>query len=184
LPDKGERIRCAIKDIETCLGRIATSMDYDSVTDRFHQMSMSSTSVDVRQATDHLDQTRSRPVEYEQFSDEHLNEVKQRLRNRQAQRAAQNNVSHPKLVSLDETIRLFNDEKARNEVGTVVETTMIGELVRSARRLLDSLIFIRLREENTNNGKKTGSTVESTRRDSSIICRFSKYNTSTNQSDR
>lgn len=50
------------------------------------------------------------------FSDERLNEVKQRLKARQAERDSKTSVTSTKLISLDEAIQLYNEEKKQTEV--------------------------------------------------------------------
>ncbi len=50
------------------------------------------------------------------FSDERLNEVKQRLKARQAERDNKATVTATKLISLDDAIRLYNEEKKQTEV--------------------------------------------------------------------
>jgi len=50
------------------------------------------------------------------FSEERLNEVKQRLKARQAERNSKTTVTTAKLISLDEAVQLYNEEKKEAEV--------------------------------------------------------------------
>lgn len=93
-------------------------MDCDLV-DQFDQMTVSSTDNELFQENVYL----SKPAENvlknkfdPNFSDQRLNEVKQRLKARQAERKKQSAVTGPKLISLDEAVQLYTEEKKETEV--------------------------------------------------------------------
>lgn len=119
LPDKGERFRLAIAEIEKILADPSTPMDCESLSHQFDQMTMSTDEIETtstRVFLDKIEQNRNKNVFNKDFSDERLNDVKQRLKARQAQRQNENHLTSTKLISLDEAIRLYNEEKLRAEV--------------------------------------------------------------------
>lgn len=122
LPDKGQRLRNAISEIEKFLATPvspASPMDCETITNQFSQMSMSSSDSDVTANKVYVE----RPVKTSiksgvnnDYSDERLNEVKQRLKARQAERESKTTVTSTKLISLDEAVKLYNEEKKAEEV--------------------------------------------------------------------
>jgi hypothetical protein len=94
-------------------------MDCDSIANQFNKMSILSNGTDIPQQTVHLEKPEKqiiRKKDDNDFSDERLNEVKQRLKARQAERDSKTPINTPKLISLDEAIRLYNEEKKETEV--------------------------------------------------------------------
>jgi len=94
-------------------------MDCDVITSQFNQMTMSTNENDI--PSDHVylgkpQKTSIKKTSDNNFSDERLNEVKQRLKARQAERDNKSTVTTTKLISLDEAIRLYNEEKKQTEV--------------------------------------------------------------------
>jgi hypothetical protein len=94
-------------------------MDCDMITNQFSQMTMPSDDNDITQETVYLE----KPVNNfhkkkldNNFSDERLNEVKRRLKARQAERDHKATVTATKLISLDDAVRLYNEEKKQIEV--------------------------------------------------------------------
>jgi hypothetical protein len=94
-------------------------MDCDIITNQFCQMTMSSNDNEICSEQVYLE----KPVENlikktfdNHFSDERLNEVKQRLKARQAERDSKTTVTTTKLISLDDAVRLYTDEKKQEEV--------------------------------------------------------------------
>jgi len=118
LPDKGQRLRNAINEIEKCLAVPSSPMDCDII-HQFNQMTMSSNDDDISQEKVYLEKPVKNILKNKfdnNFSDERLNEVKQRLKTRQAERDKKTSVTTTKLISLDEAIRLYNEEKKETEV--------------------------------------------------------------------
>ena len=94
-------------------------MDCDSITNHFNQLTMSSDDMEDLSANVYLD--RSEKISTQKslntdFSDQRLNDVKQRLKARQAQRTGRNPLTTAKLISLDEAIQLHNEEQKQTEV--------------------------------------------------------------------
>ena len=125
LPDKGERLRSAIKEIETRLIEPASPMDCENITSQFNQLTVSSSEIDRPPVTVYLEKPSSetrRPLLTANFTDERLNQVKERLKARQAQRDRQINISTAKLISLDDAVRLNSEEKKRAEVSDALSS--------------------------------------------------------------
>jgi hypothetical protein len=119
LPDKGERLRNAIKEIEALLIQPSSPMDYETITNQFNQLSMSSSDNDRVSVDVYLEKPSSVPHRApltENFSNERFNQMKERLKARQAQRNSQNNITVAKLIPLDEAARLYIEEKKLAEV--------------------------------------------------------------------
>ncbi|CAF0826470.1 unnamed protein product [Rotaria sordida] len=126
LPDKGQRLRNAINEIEKFLVVPPSPMDCDIITNQFSQMTMSSNDNEVSQEKVHLEKSIKNLIKTttdNNFSDERLNEVKQRLKARQAERDSKTTVTKTKLISLDEAIQLYNDEKKQAEEHLIQQTT-------------------------------------------------------------
>ena len=123
LPDKGQRLRKAINEIEKCLELPASPMDCD-ITTQFNQMTMSiNDNDDLSRENVYLEKPVKNILKQkfdQNFSDERLNEVKQRLKARQAERNSKTTVTAAKLISLDEAIRLHNEEKKETEVNNFI----------------------------------------------------------------
>lgn len=119
LPDKGQRLRNSINEIEKHLTLPATPMDCDLI-NQFNEMSMSVN--DKENSHGHVYLTKSdsnvfkENFDEKKYSDERLNDVKQRLKARQAQRKKQTTISTTKLISLEEAVQLYNEEKKQTEV--------------------------------------------------------------------
>lgn len=114
LPDRGERLRKAVIDMERFLAQPSTPMDCDVLTDRFQQMTMPSTEKEV-----HLEKPVQSPSPSKadgDFGEERLNEVKQRLKAHQAERQSKATVTAAKLISLQEAVRLYDEERQATEV--------------------------------------------------------------------
>jgi len=93
-------------------------MDCDII-NQFNQMTMSSNDDDISQEKVYLEKPVGNILKTKfdnNFSDERLNEVKQRLKARQAERNKKTAVTATKLISLDEAVRLNNEEKKQTEV--------------------------------------------------------------------
>jgi hypothetical protein len=93
-------------------------MDCDII-NQFNQMTMSSNDHDISQEKVYLEKPAKNILKDKfdnNFSDERLNEVKKRLKARQAERDKKATVTSTKLISLDEAIRLHNEEKKQAEV--------------------------------------------------------------------
>lgn len=106
-------------EIENYLADPSTPMDCDSLAHQFDRMTMFTDEAEKAPTRVFLD--RGEPISTEtcfnaDFSDERLNEVKQRLKARQAQRQSENHSPTAKLITLDDAIRLRNEEKRRTEV--------------------------------------------------------------------
>ncbi|CAF3454667.1 unnamed protein product [Rotaria sp. Silwood1] len=89
LPDKGQRIHNAIAEIEKFLAVPSSPMDCDTITNQFSQMTMSSNDNEIINEKVHLEKPVKDSIKTtinNDFSDERLNEVKQRLKARQAER--------------------------------------------------------------------------------------------------
>ena len=121
LPDKGQRLRNSINEIEKYLLDPSSPMDCDIV-NQFNQMTMS-----INDDNDHISQTEVYLEKSENdnvlenkfdnnFSDERLNEVKQRLKARQVERQKNATVTTAKLIQLEEAVKLYNEEKKQTEV--------------------------------------------------------------------
>ena len=118
MPDKGQRLRNAISEIEKCLAVPSSPMDCDII-NQFDQMTMSSDDPELTQENVYLEKPESKvlkPKNDNNFSEERLNEVKQRLKAREAERKKQTTVTTAKLISLDEAVRLHTEEKKQAEV--------------------------------------------------------------------
>lgn len=119
LPDKGERLRSAIREIEDLLIAPPSPMDCESISNQFNQLSMSSSDTDRTPVDVYLEKPSSAPRRApltENFSDERFNQVKERLKARQALRNSQSNITVAKLILLDEAVRLYSEEKKQAEV--------------------------------------------------------------------
>jgi hypothetical protein len=93
-------------------------MDCDII-NQFNQMTMSLNDDDISQEKVYLEKPFKNILKTKfdnNFSDERLNEVKQRLKARQAERDKKTAVTATKLISLDEAVRLNNEEKKQTEV--------------------------------------------------------------------
>jgi hypothetical protein len=93
-------------------------MDCDII-NQFDQMTMSSNDNEISQENVYLTKSENNILKKKfdnNFSDERLNEVKKRLKARQAERDKKATVTSTKLISLDEAIRLHNEEKKQAEV--------------------------------------------------------------------
>jgi hypothetical protein len=93
-------------------------MDCDII-NQFDQMSMSSDDHELFQENVYLEKPEKNVLKTKfdnNFSDERLNEVKQRLKARQAEREKKATVTTTKLISIDEAVRLYNEEKKQTEV--------------------------------------------------------------------
>lgn len=124
LPDKGERIRKSIAEIESYLKQPTSPMDCETIMNRFHLMKMSSE-----------DGEESRPIQTtnvffgashrnviekkvdNDFSETRLRQVKQRLQAKQEQRKKETTIHSIKLIDLGEAMRLQEEQKKRDEVG-------------------------------------------------------------------
>ncbi len=98
-------------------------MDCDII-NQFNQMTMSSNDNDISQEKVYLEKPVGNILKTKfdnNFSDERLNEVKQRLKARQVERNKKTTVTTTKLISLDEAIRLHNEEKKETEVNNLFE---------------------------------------------------------------
>lgn len=120
LPDKGQRLRNAISEIEKCLELPPVSpMDCD-IADQFNRMTVSTQDQDDPSKTPvYLEKSSTNVLKTKldnNFSEERLNEVKQRLKARQAERNSKTTVTTAKLISLDEAVQLYNEEKKEAEV--------------------------------------------------------------------
>jgi len=108
-------------------------MDCDIV-NQFNQMSMSTNDDDmVSQEKVYLEKPVKNVLKTKfdnNFSDERLNEVKQRLKARQAERDSKTTVTTAKLISLDEAVRLYNEEKKEAEENLIQQTTarLLGDM--------------------------------------------------------
>ncbi|CAF1226199.1 unnamed protein product [Adineta steineri] len=127
LPDKGERLRNAINEIENYLIRPSSPMDCDILTNQFQEMTVSSNDIEeISQENVYLEkpvQNLNKKQFNNNFSDERLNEVKQRLKARQAQRNSKQTITKAKLISLDEAVRLYTEEKIHTEENLIQQTT-------------------------------------------------------------
>ncbi|UJR38080.1 hypothetical protein I4U23_030761 [Adineta vaga] len=101
-------------------------MDCDVLTNQFRQMAMPSNEYEISNDQVYL----GKPVQNEtiakketDFSDERLNEVKQRLKARKAERESKTIITTPKLISLDEAVQLYNEEKKEAEEHLIQQTT-------------------------------------------------------------
>lgn len=92
-------------------------MDCD-LTNQFDQLTMSSNDKENSCANVYLSNVLKEKFDQKKFSDEHLNEVKQRLKARQAEREKQTTINTAKLISLDEAVQLHNEEKKQTEVSS------------------------------------------------------------------
>ncbi|CAM2696523.1 unnamed protein product [Rotaria socialis] len=110
LPDRGERLRNAIGEIEKFLATSSSPMDCDTITHQFCQMTMSSKDNEILQQSLRLE----KPTR---------DSIKQRLKARQAERDSKATVTTAKLISLDEAIQLYNEETKRQEEHLVQQTT-------------------------------------------------------------
>jgi hypothetical protein len=93
-------------------------MDCDII-NQFDQMTMSSDDHELFQENVYLEKPEKNVLKTKfdnNFSDERLNEVKQRLKARQAEREKKATVTATKLISIDEAVRLYNEEKKQTEV--------------------------------------------------------------------
>jgi hypothetical protein len=93
-------------------------MDCDII-NQFNQMTMSSNDLDISEEKVYLEKPGENILKKKfdhQFSDEHLNHVKQRLKARQAERNSKTMITTTKLISLDEAIQLYSEEKKQTEV--------------------------------------------------------------------
>ena len=120
LPDKGQRLRNAISEIEKRIEVPPVSpMDCD-IADQFNKMSMSTNDQnDISETRVYLEKPSTNVLKTKfdnNFSEERLNEVKQRLKARQAERNSKTTVTTAKLISLDEAVQLYNEEKKEAEV--------------------------------------------------------------------
>lgn len=120
LPDKGQRLRNAISEIEKRIEVPPVSpMDCD-IADQFNKMSMSTNDQnDISEMRVYLEKPSTNVLKTKfdnNFSEERLNEVKQRLKARQAERNSKTTVTTAKLISLDEAVQLYNEEKKEAEV--------------------------------------------------------------------
>ncbi|CAF1074049.1 unnamed protein product [Rotaria sp. Silwood1] len=126
LPDKGQRIHNAIAEIEKFLAVPSSPMDCDTITNQFSQMTMSSNDNEIINEKVHLEKPVKDTIKTtinNDFSDKRLNEVKQRLKARQAERDSKTTVTKTKLISLDEAVRLYNEEKKQAEEHLIQQTT-------------------------------------------------------------
>ena len=120
LPDKGQRLRNAISEIEKRIEVPPVSpMDCD-IADQFNKMSMPTNDQnDISETRVYLEKPSTNVLKTKfdnNFSEERLNEVKQRLKARQAERNSKTTVTTAKLISLDEAVQLYNEEKKEAEV--------------------------------------------------------------------
>ena len=93
-------------------------MDCD-ITNQFEQMTMSSNDHEIFEDKVYLEKPEKNVKTNKfdpNFSDERLNQVKQRLKARQAERKKNATVTTAKLISIDEAIRLYSEEKKQTEV--------------------------------------------------------------------
>lgn len=93
-------------------------MDCDII-DQFNQMTMSTDNDDLVKENVYLEKPTTNILKTKfdnNFSDERLNDVKQRLKARQGERGSTKKVALTKLISLDEAIQLYNEEKKQTEV--------------------------------------------------------------------
>jgi hypothetical protein len=93
-------------------------MDCDII-NQFDQMTMSSDDLEFSQENVYLEKPKKNVLKTKfdnNFSDERLNEVKQRLKAREVERKKQTNITTTKLISIDEAVRLYNEEKKQTEV--------------------------------------------------------------------
>ncbi|CAF2625306.1 unnamed protein product [Rotaria sp. Silwood2] len=126
LPDKGQRLRNAIVEIEKFLIIPPSPMDCDVIINQFSQMTVSSNDNEISQEKVHLEKSVTNSIKTttdNNFSDERLNEVKQRLKARQAERDSKATVTKTKLISLDEAVQLYNEEKKQTEEHLIQQTT-------------------------------------------------------------
>ena len=119
MPDKGQRLRNSINEIEKHLALPSSPMDCDLI-NQFDQMSMSVNDKENSCENVHLTISDSNvfkeKFDEKKYSDQRLNDVKQRLKARQAQRKKQTTITTAKLISLDEAVQLYNEEKKQAEV--------------------------------------------------------------------
>ena len=146
LPDKGERFRTAIAEIEKCLvDHPSTPMDCESLANQFDQMTMSTDEIEKPSSTVFLQRNDSKSNETSvnnDFSDERLNDVKQRLKARQAQRQNENHFTSATLITLDEAIRLHNEEKRQNEVRHSALSFYRSDFVDLTSELISFLVLV------------------------------------------
>ncbi|CAF1470286.1 unnamed protein product [Rotaria sordida] len=119
LPDEDKHLRNAIVEIEKFLETPSSPIDCDIVTNQISQMTMSSKDNDIIQEKVHLeksvkDSTKT-TINNNNFSDEYLEA-------QQAERNSKITVTKIKLISLDEAIRLYNEEKKKTEDYLIEQT--------------------------------------------------------------
>lgn len=145
LPDKGQRLRNAITEIEKLLATPSSPMDCETMINQFKQMIMPSNEDEASQTEVHLMKPITKSdTKTSDFSDERLNEVKQRLKARQAERNSKATTTTAKLLSLDEVIRLYNEEKKRQEVKPFAYTSYSKHIVLLETHRLFIWIFFSL----------------------------------------
>ncbi len=121
LPDKGERLRRAIQEIEQCLIEPSSPMDCDTMINEFHRLAMPSSEISIGEESRSVHLSSMKHIVRlskmnSDYSDKHFNEVKQRLKARQAERNSKTMITTTKLISLDEAIQLYSEEKKQTEV--------------------------------------------------------------------
>ncbi|CAF0974544.1 unnamed protein product [Adineta ricciae] len=126
LPDKGERFRNAINEIESFLTQPSSPMDCDMLINQLRDMTMPSEETEFSQESVHVGksvQNESAKKSNDDFSDEHLNAVKQRIKARKAERDSKNTVTTVKLISFDDAVRLHNEQQKLEEEHLIQQTT-------------------------------------------------------------
>ncbi|CAF1075488.1 unnamed protein product [Adineta ricciae] len=126
LPDKGERFRNAINEIESFLTQPSSPMDCDMLINQLRGMTMPSEETEFSKEPVHVGksvQNEFGKKSNDDFSDEHLNAVKQRIKARKAERDSKNTVTTVKLISLDDAVRLHNEQQKIEEEHLIQQTT-------------------------------------------------------------
>ena len=114
-------------------------MECDTITNQFSQMNVSSNDIDMPEQQVHLEKPTTnfhRRQNDNNFSDQRLNVVKQRLMARQAEHNSKAIITKAKLISLDEAIRLCNEERKQREVKLSREIFVLNKHVHKNNLLL------------------------------------------------